>query len=313
MTLPRLPTARLAACLAAASVALAGCGAGDSGSPGSGAALPVVASFYPLQLAAEQVGGAHVRVPNLTKAGAEPHELELTPRDVAEVSKATLVVFEKGLAPAVDEAVAAEAPDRGLDVAPAAKLDLTFTPVESGDPRPGGDRVTDPHFWLDPVRYAAVAQAVADRLGTVDPAHRADYAANARAFKARLAALDGEFRRALAHCTSTSIVTSHNAFGYLARRYGMTQVGITGLSPEAEPEAATLARVATYVKEHHVSTIYAETLVSPAIADTVARETGARVATLDPLEGLTSSSAGADYFAVMRSNLAALRAGQGCS
>ena len=173
--------------------------------------------------------------------------------------------------------------------------------------------MTDPHFWLDPVRYAAVAQAVADRLGTVDPEHRADYAARAKAFKARLAALDGEFRRGLAHCASTSIVTSHNAFGYLARRYGMSQVGITGLSPEAEPEAATLARVATYVKEHHVSTIYAETLVSPAIADTVARETGAKVATLDPLEGLTSSSAGADYFAVMRSNLAALRAGQGCS
>ena len=312
MTTPRPLTARLAACLAAASVALAGCAAADSGSPGSGA-LPVVASFYPLQLAAEQVGGAHVRVANLTKAGAEPHDLELTPRDVAEVSKATLVVFEKGLSPAVDEAVAAEAPDRGLDVAPAAKLDLTFTPVESGDPRPAGDRVTDPHFWLDPVRYAAVAQAVADRLGTVDPEHRADYAAHAKAFKARLAALDGEFRRGLAHCASTSIVTSHNAFGYLARRYGMSQVGITGLSPEAEPEAATLARVATYVKEHQVSTVYAETLVSPAIADTVARETGAKVATLDPLEGLTSSSAGADYFAVMRSNLAALRAGQGCS
>ncbi len=91
------------------------------------------------------------------------------------------------------------------------------------------------------MRYAAVAQAVADRLGTVDPAHRADYAAHAKAFKARLAALDGEFRRGLAHCASTSIVTSHNAFGYLARRYGLSQVGITGLSPEAEPEAATLA------------------------------------------------------------------------
>ena len=312
MTLPRLLSARLAACLAAGTVALAGCAAADTASPGSGA-LPVVASFYPLQLAAEQVGGAHVRVTNLTRAGAEPHDLELTPRDVAEVSRAGLVVFEKGLQPAVDEAVAAEAADRGLDVAPAAKLDLTFTPVEAGDPRPSGDRVTDPHFWLDPVRYAAVARAVADRLGTLDPAHRADYAARAKAFTARLAALDGEFRRGLTHCASTSIVTSHNAFGYLARRYGMSQVGITGLSPEAEPEAATLARVATYVKAHHVSTVYAETLVSPAIADTVARETGARVVTLDPLEGLTSSSAGADYFAVMRSNLAALRAGQGCS
>jgi zinc transport system substrate-binding protein len=316
MTLPRL----LAVPLAVASVALALTGCGSDGSSGVGGSrsgsdrkLAAVASFYPLQLATAEVGGEHVEVTNLTKPGAEPHDLELTPRNVAALSRAGVVVYEKGLQPAVDEAVAEEAPDHGLDVAPAAELDLTFTPIESGAQHADQAGTTDPHFWLDPVRYSAVSQAIADRLATLDPAHKADYAANAAAFRSRLAVLDRDFSKGLAHCTSTSIVTSHNAFGYLGRRYGLTQVGITGLSPEAEPEPATLARVAAYVRAHDVSTVYAETLVSPAIADTVAKETGARIATLDPIEGLTGSSAGDDYFEVMRSNLTTLRAGQGCS
>jgi zinc transport system substrate-binding protein len=316
MTSCRLPLARVAVPLLAGTMALssAGCAAGSPG-PGAGAGsgrLATVASFYPLQLATAEIGGDHVSVLNLTKPGAEPHDLELTPRDVGAVSKARVVVYEKGLQPAVDEAVAQEAPDRALDVADAAQLDLTLTPNDSGEPHADAAG-TDPHFWLDPVRYSAVAQAVADRLARLDPGHRADYAANAKAFRGRLSALDRDLRKGLAHCASTSIVTSHNAFGYLAQRYGLTQVGITGLSPEAEPEPAKLAEVARYVTAHHVSTIYAETLVSPAIADTVARETGATVARLDPIEGLTGSSAGRDYFEVMRSNLATLRAGQGCS
>jgi zinc transport system substrate-binding protein len=315
MTSSRLGLARAAIPLLAGSVALgsAGC-AGASADPGAGSGrLAAVASFYPLQLATAEIGGDHVSVLNLTKPGAEPHDLELTPRDVGAVSKARVVVYEKGLQPAVDQAVDQEAPDRALDVSAAANLDLTFTPIESGEQHADAAGSTDPHFWLDPVRYSAVAQAVADRLARLDPAHRADYAANAKAFRAKLSALHRDLRTGLAHCTSTSIVTSHNAFGYLAQRYGLSQVGITGLSPEAEPEPAKLAEVARYVKAHHVTTVYAETLVSPAIADTVARETGATVATLDPIEGLTDSSAGRDYFAVMRSNLATLRAGQGCS
>jgi zinc transport system substrate-binding protein len=315
MTISRLPLARVAIPFLAGAIALgsAGCAA-ESPGPGAGSGrLATVASFYPLQLATAEIGGEHVSVLNLTKPGAEPHDLELTPRDVGAVSKARVVVYEKGLQPAVDEAVAQEAPERALDVSAAANLDLTFTPVESGEQHADAAGSTDPHFWLDPVRYSAVAQAVADRLARLDPAHRDDYTANAKAFRGRLSVLDRDLRTGLAHCASTSVVTSHNAFGYLAQRYGLTQVGITGLSPEAEPEPAKLAEVARYVKAHHVTTIYAETLVSPAIADTVARETGATVARLDPIEGLTDSSAGRDYFEVMRSNLATLRAGQGCS
>jgi zinc transport system substrate-binding protein len=262
----------------------------------------VVAAFYPLQFATQQIGGDHVAVSNLTKPGAEPHDIELTPQDVAAVSKARLVVFEKGMQGAVDKAVQAQGGSRGLDVAPAARLDRKLA---AG--------TTDPHFWLDPLRFSDVAKVIAVRLSSLDPAHRADYERNARAFEDKLAALSQEFTTGLAVCRRRDIVTSHAAFGYLADRFGMVQIAINGLNPAQEPQAAELAAISTYARLHAVTTIYAETLVSPAIAATVAREAGARLSTLDPVEGLTERSSGRDYFEVMRSNLRALRVGQGCS
>ena len=278
--------------------------------------MAVVASLYPLQFATQQIGGGHVAVTNLTKPGAEPHDIELTPRDVATVSKARLVVYERGLQGAVDKAVESQGGDRGLDVAPAANLNLLFQPTvgapaaTSAENAPG---TTDPHFWLDPQRYSDVAKVISARLSSVDPANKADYEKNAKAFEDRLAALAEEFTTGLASCQRKDIVTSHSAFGYLAQRFGLKQIAINGLSPDQEPNAAELAAVSTYAKAHGVTTVYAETLVSPAIAQTVAREAGARMATLDPIEGLTDKSRGKDYFEVMRANLKALRAGQGCS
>ena len=278
--------------------------------------VAVVASFYPLQFATEQIGGSHVDVTGLTKPGAEPHDIELTPQDVAAVSKARLVVFEKGLQGAVDKAVESQGGDRGLDVAPAAHLNLMFQPAvgaptqSSPENAPG---TTDPHFWLDPQRYSDVARVISARLSSVDPAHKADYDKNAKAFEDKLAGLSAEFTSGLARCQRKDLVTSHAAFGYLAERFGLKQIAINGLSPDQEPKAAELAAVSTYARAHGVTTVYAETLVSPAIAQTVAREAGATMATLDPIEGLTNKSAGKDYFAVMLANLKALREGQGCS
>ena len=315
-----------AAPLAIAALALSACGsAGDTPANKAGDKgadkLAVVASFYPLQFATQQIGGDHVAVTSLTRPGAEPHDIELTPKDVATVSKAKLVVYESGLQGAVDKAVESQGGDRGLDVAPAANLDLLFQPAvgagpvvtsaeKSGKNAPG---TTDPHFWLDPQRYSDVAKVISERLSNIDPANRADYELNAKAFEDKLATLAGEFTTGLANCQRREIVTSHSAFGYLAERFGMLQIAINGLSPDQEPKPAELAAVATYAKAHGVTTIYAETLVSPAIAQTVAQESGARMATLDPIEGLTDTSSGKDYFEVMRANLKALQAGQGCS
>ena len=301
----------------AGALALSACGQGGSITNGTvNGKLAIVASFYPLQFATEQVGGGHVAVTGLTRPGVEPHDTELTPRDVATVSKAKLVVYEKGLQAAVDKAVASQAGDRSLDVAPAARLDLLFRPAV-GAPAQAADEnapgTTDPHFWLDPQRYSDVGQAIAERLSRVDPENRADYEKNAKAFEDKLAALGQEFTSGLATCRRRDVVTSHSAFGYLTERFGLRQVAINGLSPGQEPKAAVLAAVSTYAKTQGVTTIYAETLVSPAIAQTVANEAGAKMAVLDPIEGLTDKSEGRDYFEVMRSNLGALRAGQSCT
>jgi zinc transport system substrate-binding protein len=295
------------ASLLATALVLSGCGSGAFGAGGKGGRdgsgrLEVVAAFYPLQFATQQIGGTHVKVISLTKPGAEPHDIELTPQDVGTVSKASLVVYEKGLQGAVDQVVTAQGGDRGLDVVPAANLNLRVA---------GG--TADPHFWLDPQRYSDVGKLIAARLSSVDPANKADYEKNAKVFEDNLAKLSQEFTTGLATCKRKDIVTSHSAFSYLAQRFGMKQISISGISPDQEPKAAELAAVSTYARANGVTTIYAETLVSPAIAQTVARESGATMATLDPIEGLTKASAGKDYFGVMRSNLKALRTGQGCS
>ena len=310
-----VPSGTAAAVLLATTLAtaLAACSAAPPSAGGAGsrdaAPMPVAASFYPLQFAAEQVGGHHVQVTGLTKAGVEPHDLELTPKDVAAVSSARVVVYAKGFQPAVDAAVAQQAGDARLDVASVARLDLPPPSADAGAVAPSGP---DPHFWLDPQRYAQVATAIGARFATADPAHSADYATNTKAFVEALTTLDTQLRQGTASCQTKELVTSHAAFGYLSQRYGFTQVAIAGLSPDTEPSAAKLAEVADYVRAHGITTIYAETLVEPAFAETVAKSTGATVAMLDPVEGLTDRSAGKDYLEVMRANLTALRAGQRC-
>jgi zinc transport system substrate-binding protein len=310
----------------AGTLALTACGSTGEQSPGANgsaqsATLAVTTSFYPLALAAERIGGEHVTVTNLTKPGAEPHDLELTPQDVAQISKAGLVVYLKGFQPAVDEAVQTQASTQALDVTSAARLTIAAsqdehghegeTPQEHGEH--GEEMTQDPHFWLDPTRYADVATAIASQLATKDPAHATAYQQNAKSFTDALTALDSELTAGLKTCASKELVTGHAAFAYLADRYGLEQEGIAGISPDAEPDAATMKAIVEHVKGHAVTTVYAETLVSPALAQTIANETGATVAVLDPIEGLSDSSAGKDYFEIMRSNLATLKKGQGCS
>jgi zinc transport system substrate-binding protein len=292
-------------------LALAACGSGATGS-GSDGRLRITASFYPLQYLAERIGGADVEVTSLTKPGAEPHDLELTPRDVAGLSTSSLVVYLKGFQPAVDDAVRTDGPKSVFDASPPADLSLTYTPIEGGQTQSNQTRSPDPHFWLDPVRLQAVASALATQMEQLAPKDAAAFGTNAAALHADLVALDSDLRPGLAHCQNKDLVTSHNAFGYLAQRYGLTQVGITGLTPEAEPNPRELAGVTAFVRQNQVRTIYYETLVSPSIADTVARETGARTEVLDPIEGLSSRSQGSTYLEVMRSNLRNLRQGQPC-
>lgn len=299
---------------------VAACSPGDGGTGGADdGRLQVLASFYPLQYVVEQVGGEHVDVSNLTPPAAEPHDLELAPAQVRAIGDADLVVHLSGFQAAVDEGIEQRAPEHVVDAAESAGLEehpgedadahASESAEESGDGHDHGP--TDPHFWLDPTRLAAVGDAVADELSAIDPDHADDYAAGAAALTADLDDLDAEYAQALAPCAGATLVTSHEAFGYLAERYDLHQVGISGIDPEAEPSPARLREVGEIVEENGVTTLFFETLVSPKVTQTLADDLGVGTALLDPLESLAEGAT--DYREVMESNLEALTSGLVCS
>lgn len=302
---------RMLLCVAlAGTIALSACSSVTDQAPDVAAGnqgWTVSAAFYPLQFVAEAVGGDLVTVTNLTKPGAEPHDLELAPQDLAELTDADLAVYLDGFQPAVDNAVAQKTDGAVLDVSAAADLSLTT----AGDDQ-GGEEVTDPHFWLDPLRLADVGDAVADSLSQLDPPAQATFDANAATLRTELERLDASYRKGLSDCERRELVTSHTAFGYLADAYQLEQVGLTGLTPETEPNPQELADVTQFVRDNDVQTIFYETLVSPDVAETVAQATGASTSVLDPLEGLSDASEGDDYLQVMQSNLTNLREGLPC-
>jgi zinc transport system substrate-binding protein len=263
-------------------------GSGES----SGSDRTVIAAFYPLAYAAERVAAPGTEVRNLTPPGVEPHDFELSARDVARIGDASVVFYlGSGFQPALEQA---------LDSTGASGVDLLegIAAREAAEAR-------DPHVWLDPRRYAEIVERIAAELGRPQ---------QGRTVAAELERLDRELERGLRDCARREFVTSHAAFGYLADRYRLEQVAITGLSPEAEPTPAELREVIGTVREHGATTIFFETLVSPRLAKTVAREVGARAAVLNPIEGLSKDELedGEDYFSVMRANLAALRQALGC-
>lgn len=288
------------------------CASGD-GPGGSamadGETTSVVTAFYPLQEAAERVGGDRVTVTNLTPAGLEPHDLELTPQAVADIQSADLVFdFGEGFQPAVAEAAEGA---QGTVVDLLAGLPTVAPPDGASEPGLG----VDPHVWLDPNLYAQLVDEVERSLAQVDPAGASAYRANAARFSAELSDLSSAFEDGLASCDRSVIVMSHAAFGYLAAAYGLTQQSISGLAPDAEPSAERLAELKDLVQRDGVTTVFTEDLVSPKVAETLAAEAGVTTAVLHTLEGLTSDeqAAGADYTSQMRENLQRLRAALGCS
>jgi zinc transport system substrate-binding protein len=275
----------------AAVALLAGCGANSS----SNGKETVVAAFYPLAYAAQRIGGNRYTIDDLTPPGSEPHDLELTPKAVGRIEGADVVLYlSHGFQPAVSKAVE-NTTGTAVDI-------LQGLPLHSASGQEEG-LTADPHVWLDPVLFGGVVR----RIGTALNGSPAPLLSDLRA-------LDREYRAGLRHCVRKEIVTSHAAFGYLAQRYGLKQVPITGLTPESEPTPRQLSDVVRLVKHTHATTVFFETLVSPRLADTVAREVGAKTAVLDPIEGLTPSeqTAGDSYLRLMRQNLTNLRKALAC-
>jgi zinc transport system substrate-binding protein len=279
--------------LAALGAALTGCA--SAGASADADRPSVAAAFYPLAFVADRVGGTEVQVENLTTPGVEPHDLELTTSQVRELASADLVIYEKGFQPAVDEAVEQNASAQVLEV-------TDIVSVERGDP----------HVWLDPTRLAVITYAVADALTEVAPKYADRFHQRADSLAAELDTLDQEFRGGLTDCARTVVVTSHDAFGYLADRYGLEMVGISGLAPDAEPSPARLRKIHQVIEDAGVTTVFYERLVSPDVAQTLSTDLGVSTAVLDPVEGLTGDTETEDYLTLMRANLEALKEANGC-
>ena len=292
---------RAAAALLVTTAALAGCG-GSASEGSEGNRLDVAVGFYPYEFVAAAVGGDDITVTNLTQPGGEPHDLELTPRQVAELAETDLVVYARGFQPAVDVAVEQQAAEQGFDV-------LTAVELREGDHGAHEGEAGDPHVWLDPMRLAAIGDAVAEELAERAPERADAFRDRAEDLRAELTALDEEMTAGLASCQRQEIVTSHDAFGYLAEAYGLEQVSIAGLSPEDEASPKRLAEVAAFAKESNVTTIFFEELVSPRVAESLAREVDAAATVLSPLEGAPETG---DYLSAMRDNLERLRVALDC-
>jgi len=303
----RRPIALLAA-LGCVALTLTACTSIPLKKPGT---LSVVVGFYPIEFAAAQVGGTHVTITDLTKPGVEPHDIELTPLQVALIANADVVAYIPGLAPAVDEAVAQNNPKAALDVTQG--ITRLSAAADGAQSCPAGQScpfVADPHVWLNPLNEAQIANNIATRLATLLPNDRSTFTAAYTALRTTLQRVDTAYTSGLKVCKTRTLVASHAAFGYLARAYDLHQVGISGLNPDAEPSPERLAAVAAIAKVSKVTTVYYERLVSPAVANTLASTLGLATAVLDPLEGAPPHG---DYTTQMLANLTTLRTGQGCT
>lgn len=306
------PVRTLAAVLA--SLVLAACGDGAAGrDPSAGAALRVAVSIYPLAEAAERVGGERVDVDDLTPPGAEPHDIELSSRQVDLLLDADAVLYlGRGFQPGIEELVG-RAPGEALDVLEG--MDLRGAGSDDHEEHDGPeDGGVDPHVWLDPLRMMEITERVEALFARLDPDGAEGYRERAEAYRAEIRALHGEYSAALDGCERRLVLVSHAAFGYLADRYDLEQEAVSGLSPEGEPDPKRLGELADLAREHGATTVFTETLASPRTAETLAREADLEVATLDPLESLSAEDLeeGDDYLSVMRGNLEALSGALGC-
>ncbi|MDW4901375.1 metal ABC transporter substrate-binding protein [Streptomyces californicus] len=330
-----IPATAVAGAVALGLTALSACSTSDAADGGDGGKLKVTASFYPMQFLAERIGGEHVAVTSLTKPGVEPHDLELTPRQIGSISESDYVLYLKGIQPAVDDAIKQSGVKNTVDAATLTTLENHGSEVSGhghegegeehadehghegeeaheehseGDGHNHGEEGgADPHIWLDPVKYAEVAKGVGKSLEKADPDHAADYKKNTETLVAELDKLNTAYESGLKNTATKTFITTHSAFGYLAERYGLTQQGIAGIDPEAEPSPARIQEIHTIAEKEKATTVFFETLASDRTAKTLAKDTGLKTGVLDPLEGITDKSRGADYIEVMESNLTALQ------
>lgn len=270
--------------------------------------IQVAASFYPLSFFAQQIGGDKADVVNITPAGAEPHDYEPTAQDIAKIETAKMLVLNGDGLEVWGDAIQQNLNQKNtfLVVAGEALADQQLTE--------DGKTIQDPHIWLSPHLAKIMVDRIALGFIAVDPANKDYYQANENVLMGKLNNLDGAYTQGLENCKQKNIITSHAAFGYMARDYGLVQVSIAGLSPDEEPSPQQLARVVKFARANNVTYIFFESLVSPKLSETIATEVGAKTLVLNPIEGLTNDeiSEGQSYFTNMEANLTNLKIALQC-
>ena len=311
MNINRL-SALVCACTLSLSL-LTGCGSQPADTAAGDGRLRVLTSFYPMYDFACKIGGDCIDVTNMVPSGTEPHDWEPSTNDLKNLEKADVFIYNGAdMEPWADDLLVSRS-DTLHVVEASENVELRTTDGEHEHAHEHEDADHhhgdfDPHVWLDPENAKIEMEAIRDALCAADPENSTVFQSNYEKYAAELDALDAEFREKLAPLPNRTIVVAHEAFGYLCDAYGLTQVGIEGLSPDSEPDPGRMAEVIDFVREHSISTIFFEELVSPKVAEAIASETGAQAKMLSPLEGLSDeqAAAGADYFSVMHDNLAAL-------
>jgi len=277
----------------------------------SGTSTPlIVTTVYPLYEFTRQIAGSSAKVVSLVPAGAEPHDWEPSPRDLTQIRDARLLVYNgAGLDPWVTKLLADPAIKGTASVRATQGITLETTPTGAE-----GRGAPDPHVWLDPVLAQSMVETIRGALAAADPQHAAAYSENSARLRTKLEALHEAFRSGLAHCARREVIASHAAFGYLARRYGLTVISLMGVAPDSEPTPGQLAAVVRFARDKKVQYIFFETLLGPRLADTIAREIGARTLPFNPIEGVArdEQSTGRDYVALMEENLKNLRVALDC-
>ncbi len=311
MNINRL-SALVCACTLSLSL-LTGCGTQPADTAAGDGRLRVLTSFYPMYDFACKIGGDCIDVTNMVPSGTEPHDWEPSTNDLKNLEKADVFIYNGAdMEPWADDLLVSRSDTlRVVEASENVELRTTDGEHEHAHEHEGADHHHgdfDPHVWLDPENAKIEMEAIRDALCAADPENSTVFQSNYEKYAAELDALDAEFREKLAPLPNRTIVVAHEAFGYLCDAYGLTQVGIEGLSPDSEPDPGRMAKVIDFVREHSISTIFFEELVSPKVAEAIASETGAQAKMLSPLEGLSDeqAAAGADYFSVMHDNLAAL-------
>lgn len=277
--------------------------------------LQVATSFYPLYEFTKIVGGDEVDVTTLIPPGAEPHDYEPSARELAKAKKADVFVYTGGAFEPWADKFAQDYPGGTVKTDTIVELrHVSPEEHEEGDDHDHEHTDVDPHFWLDPIRAQKVVSAIADELSLADPAHDQIYKKNAAAYNKQLTALDSEFAQGLMNCQQRTIITTHDAYHYLADRYNFSVESIAGFSPNSEPSAARMAEISTMVQANNTPYIFFESLVSTRLADTISQETGAKTLVLDPIEGVKSEDQkqGKNYLSIQRQNLANLRQAMAC-